>query len=311
MAAGATQQAQAQDGKKYKFEAGAFDKPGQAGFFLLPASGGEAKPLGCYPELSSVGSPAYSADGKWIAFDAVPSGGDVSGTQIIVAKADGSEARSLGAGLMPSWSKDGTKIACSRYENGSSVWTFDVETGKAQQVEANAWGIQWSPDGAYQAFSRTNGTLVVRNVKTGQTYEYPYGAESSGGWDYNFGWSPGSLRICGVVRLENQQYSAMIVTLNLPQNRPVRGPTEVRQGEFQLVVASKGEMCRDVAWHPTEQRVVLSLWLDSARKQQLFEFNPDSGTVPFPMASQSATENYDHCWSPDGKQLLYVGRYPQ
>ena len=150
-----TQSARAQDDKKYKFEPGDFDKPGQTGFFLLPADGGDAKPLGRYPQLSSVGSPAYSPDGKWIAFDAVPSGDDISGTQIVVAKADGSEARSLGAGLMPSWSPDGAKIACSRYEEGSSVWTFDVETGKAQKIEGDSWGIQWSPDGGeFQAFSR-------------------------------------------------------------------------------------------------------------------------------------------------------------
>jgi Tol biopolymer transport system component len=301
----------AASGEELKFVPGDFSGPGQKGFFLLPSDGGAAKPLGTLANFVNIGSPAYSPDGQSIAFDAIRQGRNINETEIIVMRADGLEPRSLGDGLMPSWSADGAKLAICRYSPGNGVWVCDVATGDKKLVDDSGWGIQWSPDGDYWAFAK-RGALVVKHVKSGTTYEYPFAPEG-GGWTYNFAWSPDSSQICGVVGLENGQEALLVMKLKLDKKRDaaeVIGREEKRVGEFQLVIAKKGEMIKDVAWHPTEPRVVIADYLVPAKTMQLFEYNPEVGSAPWPMAGQTPTRNFDHCWSPDGKWLLYIGQYP-
>jgi TolB protein len=308
-----TQLAVAADAKEeLKFVSGSFEGPKHKGFFLLPSDGQPAKPFGTFPNVNAIGSPAYSADGKWIAFDAIRQGSSYSDTELIIMRADGSEPRSLGDGLMPSWSPDGEKIACSRYSPGNSVWVCDVKTGEKKVVDDAGWGIQWSPDGDYYAYSR-RGALVVKHVKSGTIYEYPFAPEGSG-WTYNFAWSPDGSRICGVVGLENLQEALMILNLQLDRKKDataILGRDEKQVGEFQLVIADKSEMSKDIAWHPTAPRIVIAQFLVPADRTQLFEYNPDVGSAPWPMPGQTLTNNFDHCWSPDGKWLLYIGQYAE
>jgi Tol biopolymer transport system component len=298
----------AADTDELKFVPGDFTGPKHKGFFLLPSDGGPAKPLGTLPNVNTMGSPTYSTDGQWIAFDAVRHGSNFNNSEIMVMRADGSELHSLGDGLMPSWSSDGTKIAISRYAQGNSVWVCDVVSGEKTQLDDAGWGIQWSPDGNYWAFSK-RGALIVKHVKSSTTYEYPFAPEG-GGWTYNYAWSPDGTQICGVVGLENGQEALMVIKLKLDAGEMI-GRDEKRVGEFQLVIANKSEMSKDVAWHPSAPRIVTAQFLVPAGKMQLFEYNPDVGAPPWPMPGQTPTNNYDHCWSPDGKWLLYVGQYPE
>lgn len=39
---------------------------------------------------------------------------------------------------------------------------------------------------------------------------------------------------------------------------------------------------------------------------QMFEFDPTKDSMPSLVAGQTATNNFDQCWSADGKTLLYV-----
>jgi TolB protein len=288
-----------------EFEAGDFAGPMKSGFFVLPADGGEAKPLGRFPQLASCGSPAYSPDGKRVAFDAIPAEKDITRTQLVLMNADGSDAYSLGDGLMPSWSPSGDQIACGRYKGGSGVWVYDVATRTPTLVEANGWGIQWSPDGKYQAYM-LNGALVVRNVETGQKHEHA----GLDGWQYNYAWSPDSKRLCGVATLPDGRQAVVIARLVLPDDREWQ-PLKVVEGEYELVATAKENTVGiDVSWRRDGVRIAISHYLPSLGAQQIWEFNPETLTFPWPIAGQSKTNNYDHCWSPDGKTLLYVGRHP-
>src|SRR5262245_1704411 len=60
------------------------------------------------------GSPQWSPDGKFVAFDTWPAGKSNLTTivQIAVVRADGSGLRLIGHGAMPSWSPDCTQIVC-------------------------------------------------------------------------------------------------------------------------------------------------------------------------------------------------------
>jgi hypothetical protein len=42
---------------------------------------------------------------------------------------------------------------------------------------------------------------------------------------------------------------------------------------------------------------------------QMFEFDPTIDSIPSAMAGQTATNNFDQCWSADGKTLVYVAHF--
>jgi hypothetical protein len=41
----------------------------------------------------------------------------------------------------------------------------------------------------------------------------------------------------------------------------------------------------------------------------MFEFDPTIDSIPSAMAGQTATNNFDQCWSADGKTLVYVAHF--
>ena len=263
----ATLAAAAEAEEEIKFSPGSFEGPKHKGFFLLPSDGQPAKPFGTLTNIDAFGSPTYSADGQWIAFDGIRHGTSFSSSEAFIMRADGSELRSLGDGLMPSWSPDGEKFACGRYTPGNSVWVCDVKTGEKTLVDDEGWGIKWSPDGKYWAYSR-RGALIVKHVKSGSIYEYPFAPEGYG-WTYNFAWSPDGSQICGVVGLENRQEALIVLKSKLDTKKDeaeMLGRDEKRVGEFQLVIANKGEMSKDIAWHPSAPRVVMSQYLVPASR---------------------------------------------
>jgi VCBS repeat-containing protein len=100
--------------------------------------------------------PAWSPDGRKIAFEGLFSG--VGGQGIFVMNADGSGLTRVTAGIQPAWSPDGTKLAfADRDVNGGQIWTVNADgTGRMQLTTApnNNWPA-WSPDGTRIAFSST------------------------------------------------------------------------------------------------------------------------------------------------------------
>jgi hypothetical protein len=98
------------------------------------------------------GQPAWSSDGKQIAFTTY--GAEM---QIYVMNADGTNVTQLtdeADASQPAWSPDGEKIA---YERGSDIWTIDANGSNPTNLTA-ANGINfdadpaWSPDGKQIAF---------------------------------------------------------------------------------------------------------------------------------------------------------------
>jgi tricorn protease len=105
-------------------------------------------------------SPAWSPDGKWIAYFS-----DASGEyELHIAPQDGrEEARRIrlpGSGFYgdPKWSPDGMKISYS--DNSLGLYMLDVESGRATKVAAEAlYGPRrtlfhsWSPDSKWLAYT--------------------------------------------------------------------------------------------------------------------------------------------------------------
>jgi Tol biopolymer transport system component/tRNA A-37 threonylcarbamoyl transferase component Bud32 len=102
--------------------------------------------------------PAFSADGRWIAFRSERDRGG-----IYVMRSDGTDVRRVSeAGFNPAWSPDGREIvygeeSIARPEDRSGrlsrLWAVDVSSGKKRQVSKDD-GVQpdWSPNGQYIAY---------------------------------------------------------------------------------------------------------------------------------------------------------------
>jgi Tol biopolymer transport system component len=278
---------------------------------LLSHDGKRVRPLTDVPSHPTIGSPVLSPAGDMIACDGNRPGTSYEGTELLLMKADGTDVGCLGNGAMPSWSEDGKRIAFS-CNAPRGVWVLDLATKKRELIDNDGWGIQWSPDGKYWAYSR-RGSLVVKNVATGEVHEQ----ESQFGdnqlyWGWNMAWSPDSRSLCGVVQLGNQNAVA-VQSLVLPQAElspidPNNGVHRLGRGFIRLFSVGQ-EINRDVAWHPSGHRIVFTAFLEPVDRFQMFEFDPSRDALPHPVAGQTATNNLDQCWSIDGKTLVYVAHF--
>jgi TolB protein len=142
----------------------------EGALFRIPASGGTARRVG--KGLGSAADPAFSPDGKLIAYDYRAPGGPVR--EIYVMNADGTGRRQVtklgSVSGLPAWSPDGRRIAFQsnardgRYE----IYTVDLVGGGLKQVtHSTIDAIQpaWSPDGTKLAFSREGAIWVSAGGK--------------------------------------------------------------------------------------------------------------------------------------------------
>ena len=107
--------------------------------------------------------PAFSPDGKWIAFFAYRDGG----YDLWAIAPDGSNQHKLTWGAFddrePAWSHDGTRVAFSSDRGnplGSdyNIWTLDMRSGEFRQLTKNPaddYMPTWSPDDKEIAFAST------------------------------------------------------------------------------------------------------------------------------------------------------------
>lgn len=122
--------------------------------WLLPVGGGTAQPI--TDELGDARQPAWSPDGRRIAFQAYWNGN----WHVYTIGEDGKNLQQHTAGPFdhrePHWSPDGRRIAFSSDRAGSyDIWTIELEAGQLDQrttEETNEYAPAWSPDGTQLAF---------------------------------------------------------------------------------------------------------------------------------------------------------------
>jgi tricorn protease len=108
--------------------------------------------------------PAFSPDGKWVAYFA-----DSTGEyELYFARSDGSGDRKqlthAGPGFRyrPLWSPDSIKIAF--IDQANAVYVHTVGSGETKRVDADEWGerpqLSWSPDSRRLAYTKTRGSSL-------------------------------------------------------------------------------------------------------------------------------------------------------
>ena len=153
---------------------------------VLPADGGEARQL--THEECDHANPAWSPDGKWLAYAANPDpNADLTNvTDVWVTPVDGGTSprrltRGIGPAGMLAWSPDGTRIAYVGHDNAyrgatnSAVWTVPVAGGDPVcltrkfdrsvghhvisdlRAHPGSGGLAWAPDGARIFFMYADG----------------------------------------------------------------------------------------------------------------------------------------------------------
>ena len=117
---------------------------------------------------AALGTPAWSPDGKKIAF-VRKFGGN---SQVYVMNADGGPQQRLARGNAPAWSPDGQKIAFVR---SGDIYVMNADGSEQRNLTRNAASdsdAAWSPDGTKIAFVRERGgnsdVFVVSADGTGQ-----------------------------------------------------------------------------------------------------------------------------------------------
>lgn len=264
--------------------------------FTLGADGTGWARLYQEADTPACGSPAVSPDGKWVAFDGYGKDG-LSTSHVYVVSINGTGRRDLGEGLMPTWSADSKRLACSRYGEANGVWIISADGTPVKKV-SRGWGAQWSPDGRKIAYT-INEAIMVYDVEKDESStiveagDNPY---SSVYW--NMGWSPDSTRL--MFKGVKSNGESGIASVSAAGDKP----------DLKVHLTTKNTFENDIAWSPDGTRVVFGMKAPEDQYVALYEFNPHSNEPPTRVKGQDLTVGplCDVCWTPDGKAMVITCR---
>ncbi|MCC6494289.1 MAG: PD40 domain-containing protein [Pirellulales bacterium] len=242
------------------------------------------------PPQKTIGSPQWSPDGEWIAYDAwskSESNGGPSWIEII--RTDGTEAKRIGQGSMPSWSPDGTQIVCHTSEGQlGSIVVMNLD-GSGRETIMNHWGSpRWSPIGDQIIAANMGPGLAVFDLATGdERIVLPRQSSAQG-----LSISPDGRRVCFGPRP-----GGLAVATFEEQAGEVTFQWLLREGSFT-----------HSSWSPDGKRIVYDQRAPAHPKYgQLYVVNSDGSGPPDRLSGQYASiGNYDPDWSPDGAQIAFV-----
>lgn len=247
------------------------------------------------PGFSELGSPCFSRDGHWIAFDAYKEGYNNSPSECWVVRQDGGELTRLAVGATPRWSPDGTRLIFMRDEANDpmrepGIFVIDRDGQGEVRVGHGRWP-DWSPDGRQIVFSiegqpggglRVGAIICIAKADGSDRREVAQGDCPS--------WSPDGKRIAFCLKAPEQP--PLIVVHNLET-----GENEVLGiGWFRAnwMPDSRAVVCNGVVG---QEIGMVRLTLGGRGRPSELPTEFDDPSSP--------------CCSQDGQQVVFIARRPK
>jgi Tol biopolymer transport system component len=246
------------------------------------------------PGFSELGSPSFSRDGQWIAFDAYKKGFLDSAAECWIARRDGSDLKRLTFGATPRFSPDGQRLlfvheAVNDASRPEGVYVINRDGTGERRIGPGRWP-DWSPDGQQIVFSiggeETGGARIGARICIAD-------ADGSNREEITDGdcpcWSPDGKKISICYRAPRRP--PMIHVYDLQEN----ATAELGIGWYRA------------NWTADSKEVVCSTQENGARAMVRMSLNHPRRVIEQP-------SEYEEPFSPsiswDGKEILFIARRP-
>jgi Tol biopolymer transport system component len=207
--------------------------------------------------------------------------------EIWVMDADGSNARSLGAGLSPSWSPNGRRLAFDAVVNQNyDVWVMAPDGRGRRRVTTNAapdYFAAWSPDARSVVFTSDRGGEDLFVIDADGRNERRLTNDPRPDW--GAAWSPDGARIAFA---GNSRDNLEIEVVNA-------------DGTARVPLTDHPERDYDPAWSPDGTRIAFTSERDG--NANVYVMNAD-GTGVTPLTDDPAGD-FRPAWSPDGTLIAF------
>lgn len=262
--------------------------------YRVSVDGEESREIYRHEDFPVVGSPDISPDGRWVLFDGTPPDGP-NRAQILLMGSDGVDVRDVCDGLMPSWSDDGSRFACSRYEGGSSVWIMNLDGTPDRKID-DGWAATWSPDGKSIAYTNDN-SIRIYDVETDQTRTVlEKGAHPYHYIFWNMTWSPDSRQLAFKGKLANRHEIAIVHVGQQPR--------------LKRRFATKEEMAVDLAWSPDGRRLLFNMHSRKHLHSLIYQLELESSGPPKIVPEANSSMSWGHvAISPDNQFMILSTSY--
>lgn len=226
------------------------------------------------------GSPDWSPDGKFIAYDVLGESG--GGYQIAVIRADGTDRRIISSGSIPTWSPDGKMIACQ----GDGVQVMNADGSGRESLPGDAFSLRWSPQGDTILTGAGNRFLSL-NLESGRQRMLCTTKERIA---HGYGISPDGRRIC----YGTPDNGLWVATLD-----------PVTQSVASRRVVPKGTVYH-ASWAPDGKRVAFAWQPRFEMLTQVYTVDIDGKDKPQILPGlDMRVHNVNPDWSPDGKTIVF------